>query len=446
MTMTIVAVLLLFNTVGALAEPSDDCNNKNKCVDTISTTGLADDSVTSEKILDGTITTDDIKDGTITSADIATGGVSSGSILDNSVSTEDIKDRSIDNRDMAQDAIRSNNILNGTIRAEDLADGVIPDNYTEPDNVVTVAPQGGDYTSISEALSEISPTYENGYLIDVKPGVYSVNSEIEMKSFVHLRGSGRDVTVIKMTLCCDYILKVESLTNVTISGLSFSGVSGGLYIVHSEPTIEGNAFYEMSVAVAVSVSEPEGKVIIKDNKFINNGTAVAVGSSSVAVIEGNVIDKNYSGIKASGNSMTEIISNYITNNHKGILVYGSSSNRIAGNMINKNQTGISSYTFAKTNILSNLITENDWGIGNFGSSDITMSANIIKDNLNSGVWSDTLIVGSLINNEITGNGGLTYHDIDIIGGASPNISFNVFDTIGSSPTGSYNVKSDGTAW
>lgn len=450
--MLIVLAVFVLNIGNAQEVFADDCKNKNDgdcnhpvviIDETVDTDDLADDAVTSIKIADGTVTTDDIADETITSADIERGAINSESILDNSINTLDIENFTVDFLDLAPDAVRSGNIVNGTIRAEDLAPGVLPNGSV---NVVTVATSDGDYASISDALEAISPTPSDRYVIDVKPGVYAVASEIAMKSYVHLRGSGRDVTILEMSFCCDYILKIQSLTNVAVSGLTFKGEAGGINIRFSEPNIEDNAFHEMTIGVIVTVNEPVKKVLIKGNDFTNNDTAIVIASNSATRIDGNVIDNNYNGIQTGNFSVNEIVGNYITNNQKGILSYNESTNRIAGNVINANQTGISNYISTKITILSNSITRNDWGIGNFGSSHVVMSGNVIKENLKSGVWSDTTVVGSLINNEIAGNGSLLYSDIDINSGASPNISFNVYDSISGAPSGNYNVRSDGTAW
>jgi hypothetical protein len=63
--------------------------------------------------------------------------------------------------------------------------------------VVTVAPAGGDFTSVAAALASITDATEtNTYLVQVMPGVYTETGLVEVKSFVHLRGSGPGTTVI----------------------------------------------------------------------------------------------------------------------------------------------------------------------------------------------------------------------------------------------------------
>ncbi|HSM56867.1 MAG TPA: pectinesterase family protein [Candidatus Sulfomarinibacteraceae bacterium] len=76
------------------------------------------------------------------------------------------------------------------------ADGV-DDVGGEYENVITVAKSGGDYTSVAQALNSISgSSSSNRYLVQVMPGVYSETDLVEVKPYVHLRGSGPNATVV----------------------------------------------------------------------------------------------------------------------------------------------------------------------------------------------------------------------------------------------------------
>jgi hypothetical protein len=67
-----------------------------------------------------------------------------------------------------------------------------------PENVVTVAKGGGDYTSVQTAIDSITDATENNpYLVWVASGVYS--ETVTMKPHVHLQGAGQEVTVITST-------------------------------------------------------------------------------------------------------------------------------------------------------------------------------------------------------------------------------------------------------
>ena len=66
------------------------------------------------------------------------------------------------------------------------------------DNIIDVAPAGGDATDLAGAVALVSnsgPT--NTYLIRVAPGVYTGN--VTLPPYVHLRGSGVHITVISTT-------------------------------------------------------------------------------------------------------------------------------------------------------------------------------------------------------------------------------------------------------
>ena len=62
------------------------------------------------------------------------------------------------------------------------------------EHVVIVAKSGGDYTSVSDAVSSISPSSSSRYLILVMPGTYT--ETVTLPEYVHLKGSGAGVTRI----------------------------------------------------------------------------------------------------------------------------------------------------------------------------------------------------------------------------------------------------------
>jgi len=76
------------------------------------------------------------------------------------------------------------------------------------------------------------------------------------------------------------------------------------------------------------------------------------------------------------------------------------------------------------------------------ASNVTITNNIITSNDEFGM-SLSFSSPSILYNRVTGSG---IYDIILMGnGTTPNISFNVYDTIsGTTGVGMYNVKSDGT--
>jgi hypothetical protein len=66
------------------------------------------------------------------------------------------------------------------------------------ENVVTVSPSGGDFTSIQAALDSITDAADaNRYTVLVGPGVYS--EKVTLKSWVSVVGAGRGVTTVSST-------------------------------------------------------------------------------------------------------------------------------------------------------------------------------------------------------------------------------------------------------
>jgi len=92
-------------------------------------------------------------------------------------------------------------------------------------NVITVSAVGGDFTDINSALDSIFDASEsNPYLIDVGPGVYQVRSQIVMKAFVSIRGSGRELTRLtgRIRNSADSIVLGQS--NTTLSELTIESI------------------------------------------------------------------------------------------------------------------------------------------------------------------------------------------------------------------------------
>jgi len=82
--------------------------------------------------------------------------------------------------------------------------------HPNPENVIWVSDSGADFTSIQSAIDSITGSADdNRYLIKVGPGIYS--EQVNMKPFVHIEGSGENVTVITSESDC-------SLGSGTVNG------------------------------------------------------------------------------------------------------------------------------------------------------------------------------------------------------------------------------------
>lgn len=98
------------------------------------------------------------------------------------------------------------------------------------ENLIVVAEQGGDFSSVTEAVNAIgvdtvypAASSSNRYLIYVAPGIYQDES-IQMKEYVDIEGSGRGVTVLTSNGGADGI-KPESATLVGASNAELRHVT-----------------------------------------------------------------------------------------------------------------------------------------------------------------------------------------------------------------------------
>ena len=254
---------------------------------------------------------------------IATGGVGSAQINNTQVQSR------VAGACAAGSSISSIN-ADGTVACEIDDTGA----SSAPAHRVVVATSGGDYTSVSAALAAISPTAADPYVIDVMPGTYIEN--ITMKSYVHLRGAGREVTAIQSPSPAypSIVISLVSLTNTAISGFTIKGGYYGISNSSSSPTITGNTITENG---AYGFYNYSSSPTITGNTITGNGHGIFNYSSSPTITGNTVTGNSWNGIYNFSYSSPTITGNTITGNtYTGIYNYGASSptiihNRITGN-------------------------------------------------------------------------------------------------------------------
>ena len=157
---------------------------------------------------------------------------------------------------------------------------------------IVVAKSGGNYTTITAALNAITPSATKPYVIEVWPGVYTEN--VVLKSYVHLKGSGREVTTIQNSTSFGTVITATNLTNVEISGFTINGTGSttGIRMVNTKATVA-------------------------DSTISNHGSGIAIESNSAATVTGN---------------------NVLGNKYEGIMVYGAFAT-ITGNVVSGNGSG-----------------------------------------------------------------------------------------------------------
>lgn len=299
-----------------------------------------------------------------------------------------------------------------------------PENPASIANMVVVAKSAGDFDSIQAAIDSITPTADSPYLIEVMPGTYIEN--ITMKSYVHIKGAGRDVTKIQLG-SANEIITFNGVDHASIEGFTLDcdgvGNSRGIGNVTSSPSISGNTITSCRWGI---YNESGSSPIIRNNIILVDTWGIYEDSSS-SIIQGNIVK----GLVVRGST--------------GIVVRNGSTSTISGNVIEEiGADGIScegsnvAATISGNKIINNF---ND-GISKYCDGTLTITGNIITGNAGEGVYLSYGSGTTIINNKITDNA----IDIKLRAGSS-NISFNIFDAIqGTSWEGSYNVKSDGTAW
>ncbi len=288
---------------------------------------------------------------------------------------------------------------------------------------IIVAESGGDFTTIQEALASIEPTIDNPYVIDVMPGKYLLRN-VQMKSYVHLRGAGRNITTIShYNTPATNVIAVVGLQNVEISGFTFLGdgspsggfFGNGLHINDSvNITVKNNTFNHLYRSIYITAGNNHiiknnifndanygitvylGDAIISNNRFtgISWGSISSNGSS---IITGNVITDSYGvGISLRGNGdVTPVVSgNTITGNNGNAIecrYLVNSTVTITGNIITNN-TGYGAHMYYCSPILTNnRITGNSGADIQLHRSTFNASFNVFD------VWSGTGIISGSYN-------------------------------------------------
>lgn len=170
----------------------------------VGTSELAAKAVTTGTINDKAVTTSKLNDGAVTTAKIATGAVTASSLAPNAAVlglnglTGGVTVAGGQNISVSKSGNTISVGLSGTVNAN-LLEGNDAATFARRDtHVITVAKQGGDFSTIGAALASITTaSASNPYLVRVGPGEF--NEQVTMKAFVDIEGSGTGMTLIKTT-------------------------------------------------------------------------------------------------------------------------------------------------------------------------------------------------------------------------------------------------------
>jgi parallel beta-helix repeat protein len=280
---------------------------------------------------------------------------------------------------------------------------------------------GGDYSTIGDALDNMTCGLFNPCVILVMPGTYEENIRISNLpgehggGHIHIMGSGAEITTIEGQSALSPVIDLELTNNIIISGFTIDGShsptgirmenAGNVTVMHNLIAnarhngvwVEG---YTIARIVHNRISE-NGEVgnpsdagiydasgaIITNNELRDNAVGIWSFDSSPTV-HGNELIGNQTGAVCV-NSWGQIESNVIHGaggNRAGILLTTGASPLIKDNRIRWNSVGIEFGDDSSPQIIENVITGNNDGIflvGGTGSPSVLR--NVIRGNPGHGI-------------------------------------------------------------
>jgi parallel beta-helix repeat protein len=235
--------------------------------------------------------------------------------------------------------------------------------------IITVGPNGCDYSSIQKAVNAASP----GDTIEINNGTYYENVNVTKSLTIHGKGEAR----------VDANNKGHAI-NLSANGI----VIEGLVVANSSQWHAG-------------IKDNHWNNIIRDNIITKNAGYGIFAISANATITGNIISENQVGMIVGGEK-SNISNNKIDKNIDIGIACGALNNcSIVGNTISLNNgIGLFLSQSRGSSIKSNKITSNgDFGIQLYGIFwDISLIDNTVSGHNDSGIY---MLIG--FNNSVLGN-------------------------------------------
>jgi hypothetical protein len=150
----------------------------------------------------------------------------------------------------AGSGIKTGHIQDGAVIDAKITGPISSAKIQRPANLIVVAKSGGDFSDPAAAVNSIiGASATTPYLVKIMPGVYTVTSPIQMKSFVDIEGSGQENTIITSTIAHDDLVciydypgperaTVVMAANAKISNIRVENKSnlGGIAILIRQPS------------------------------------------------------------------------------------------------------------------------------------------------------------------------------------------------------------------
>ncbi|MBI5196464.1 MAG: hypothetical protein HZA10_09090 [Nitrospirae bacterium] len=326
---------------------------------------IQDSAVSTSKIADGAVTTNKIADGAVTDTKI-TGPISGSKLGSHSHSGADISD--------------------GTVTTSKLADGAVtPSKIGFYNNVIIVAPSGGDFTNPVDAVNSITDaSATNPYLVKIMPGVYNIDtSSVQMKSYVDIEGSGENTTKIIGSSSPAPVMGSSNaeLRFLTIQVVNLgTGQNAAIVNYQTSPRISN---------VTVITTAQFGILNSYSNAILTNVTIEGIGTSTG-------VFNMYSG--------SPIMRNLTINAAVGVAIQQECSPVMENIIISGGHTGIYNYG---TLIMRNVAIDATYaGVENFSGSTAKINNSMIKGSsfaINSGAGATAYVGSTMLDGQVTGN-------------------------------------------
>lgn len=137
---------------------------------------------------------------------------------------------------------------------------VIPllgDEQSKLQNVITVAKSGGNFSDPVKAIDSISDAGQsNPYIIVIAPGIYDIDSPINLKPGVNILGSGKTATTIRSQGNTSPVFSYSNSlppSKITVSGLRVEHL-GPVHALGFSGSAEGLIIKDVAIAVSATSS------------------------------------------------------------------------------------------------------------------------------------------------------------------------------------------------
>ena len=324
-------------------------------------------------------------------------------------------------------------------------------------NVLDYGAKGDGVTDDAAAIqTAVNAAGEKGGIVFFPQGTYRVTSGIKLKSNLSISGSNNGFSRIVTTQSGkdEAVFSGFEVSQVSISGLTFSGSSDAVYAVKTvncfNISVCDNIIETLGAALFDTYNKDEDSILatndalsVKNNicKGSEKGCAVTVKNCNGSIVTGNTFEGYASGVvfeTTDGSEESGLPSfshntcsdNTFTNiKEMGIYINESEMMAVTNNVIKNNKTGICVLNSANITISANNITDcSDSGIKlTAGCEGITINANTIRNDVAGASLMQVGVSGETVRNESVNIHSNSFHEFGdgcahIFGGNTKSLS------------------------